>query len=304
MRFVAGVGKTNVDILYGGMPRIPHEGEEIYAKEFSVQLGGGPPATLINVARLDIPVRIQTFLGNDFFSRFAREQYRAYRAEPMNLYDGDGIPVNVTSAVVTARDRAFTSYTDVFDVTDTHRSHALEASRGAAVVLMHEDFIPIYPTLKAGGSILVYDTGWREDMNLDEMQGVFELADWYVPNEMEATRVTGTSSPGAAAKVLSRFFGHVVIKLGSEGCLVRTEGREAIVRSLPNVRAVDTTGAGDAFLAGFVYGLFHGASPLECVLFGNITGATCVESIGCLASYVTEEKLLEKAKQYECLMGR
>ena len=50
--FIAGIGCTNVDILYSGIDRLPNEGEEIYAKHFSLQLGGGVPATLINLGRL------------------------------------------------------------------------------------------------------------------------------------------------------------------------------------------------------------------------------------------------------------
>ena len=52
--FIAGIGCTNVDILYSGIDRLPNEGEEIYAKHFSLQLGGGVPATLINLGRLGI----------------------------------------------------------------------------------------------------------------------------------------------------------------------------------------------------------------------------------------------------------
>jgi len=297
-RFVSGAGKTNVDILYSGMSGVPQEGEEIYAKDFSVQLGGGIPATLINVGRLGVPIHIQTFLGQDLFSRFAEDAFEKSGVTPCNLYSGDRMPVNVTSAVITSRDRAFTSYSDPMTVTDLHVKKVLEASQGAAIVLMQEDFLSIYPTLKASGSVLVYDTGWREDMSLDGMREVLELADWYTPNEMEAMRITRTGSVQDAAAVLSEFFEHVIIKLGAKGCFVRSKGINSIVPAIPGVHAVDTTGAGDAFLAGFVYGLYHGASPLQCALYGNITGAASVEGLGCLSSYVDETELLERSIRY------
>ena len=69
--FVAGAGTTNVDLLYKGMPRLPKLGEEIYCDEFSLQLGGGVPATLINLGRLGLKTRIATQLGDDLYSRFA-----------------------------------------------------------------------------------------------------------------------------------------------------------------------------------------------------------------------------------------
>ncbi|NLO12687.1 MAG: carbohydrate kinase family protein [Clostridiales bacterium] len=296
--FVTGFGSTNVDLLYSGMPRVPQEGEEIYARDFTVQIGGGYPATLVNVGRLGIPARIQTFLGKDMFSRFAKAQYEEDGVIPLNLYTGDRMPVNVTSAVITPRDRAFTSYTDPVEVTDEHRQQVLEASRGAAVALVYRPFLPIYPQLRRAGTLLVYDGGWWEDMRLDNMADILEAVDFYIPNELEAMRVTQATSPGAAARVLAEHFEHVVVKLGGEGCLLYSGGRETVVPPLPGIKAVDTTGAGDAFLAGFVYGLIKGAPLPQAVLYGNITGAACVEKVGALTGFVTEHELLAKAQKY------
>ena len=110
MSFIAGAGLTNVDLLYQNMPKLPAVGEEIYTDRFSLQLGGGLPATLINLGRLGVPTRIATELGNDLFSRFAREQYEQNNVLPENLYHGDGIPVNITSAVILPSDRSFITY--------------------------------------------------------------------------------------------------------------------------------------------------------------------------------------------------
>lgn len=297
MRWVSGFGRTNVDLLYSGMPRVPEEGEEIYAQQFSMQLGGGAPATLINLGRLGVPCRIQTLLGSDQFSAFARQQFMENGVSPHNVYAGDQMPVNLTSAVITPRDRAFISYTDPVSITDDMRNEVLALSRGASVVLMQEDFLPIYPELKRNGAILVYDTGWQSGMSVESMRDVLVEADWYTPNDKEAMLLTGTNSPLAAADVLAEFFDTVVIKLGAEGCLLRHRGKETIVPPMPGVRAVDTTGAGDAFLAGFIYGLYHGAPPETCALYGNITGGTSVTAVGCLAAYVREDALLQKAEE-------
>ena len=298
MRFVAGFGKTNIDLLYGGRMCIPKEGEEIYSEHFMVELGGGTPATLINLSRLGVPVKIHTLLGTDLFSRFALEQFDIFQVKPDNLYRGTKMPVNVTTAVITEVDRAFISYTDQDDIPDLYLESVLNASRGAAVILMHEEFLPIYPELKANGAILVYDTGWRKDMNLHDMKKIFSLADWYTPNDQEAMLVTDTSTPGEAARVLADYFEHVVIKLGNRGCLLRSGNEEFIVRPVPVSQVADTTGAGDAFLAGFVYGLYHHKTPRQCALYGNITGAACIEAMGCLTSYVSEQELLQRAQQY------
>ena len=294
-RFVSGFGKTNVDLLYSGMPRVPQEGEEIYAQGFSMQLGGGIPATLINLGRLGVPGRIQTFLGQDMFSQFARGEFERNGIDPENLYWGGSMAINLTSAIITPGDRAFVSYSDDIPMTADMHQEVLELSRGASIVLMHEDFLDVYLELKREGVTLVYDTGWRDDMSLESMHEVLSLADWYTPNDKEAMKITGTATPLDAARKLSAYFDTVVIKLGADGCLLYKDGKETIVPPMPGVVAVDSTGAGDAFLAGFTYGLFHGADPATCALYGNITGGTSVQAVGCLASYVEEEELLRKA---------
>ena len=65
MDFVGGAGFTNIDLLYQGLSRMPVAGEEIYSKSFDMQLGGGIPATMINLQRLGIPSRVVTFIGED-----------------------------------------------------------------------------------------------------------------------------------------------------------------------------------------------------------------------------------------------
>ena len=110
MEFVGGVGYTNIDLIYSGMDRLPDTGEEVFAKRFEMHLGGGVPATLINTSRLGVPSKILTFVGNDFFSEFAKKSYAEYGAEIINLYQGSGMPVILTSVMVCNQDRSFTSY--------------------------------------------------------------------------------------------------------------------------------------------------------------------------------------------------
>ena len=110
MSFIAGAGITNVDLLYQNMPKLPDVGEEVYTDTFSLQLGGGMPATLINLGRLGVPTRIATELGDDLFSGFAKTQFEKNGVSPCNLYHGDGIPVNITSAVILKNDRSFITY--------------------------------------------------------------------------------------------------------------------------------------------------------------------------------------------------
>lgn len=73
MDFISGAGATNVDLLYQGFDRLAGVGEELYCKDFSLQLGGGLPATLINLGRLGIDTRIATELSTDIFQNLQRQ---------------------------------------------------------------------------------------------------------------------------------------------------------------------------------------------------------------------------------------
>ena len=109
MSFVTGADTINVDLLYSGLPRIPNEGEELFASDFTVRLGGGIPATLLNLHGLNVPVSLQTALGQDIFSGFATAEIKKFGIEPVNFYQGHGIPLNVSTAILTPADRTFVS---------------------------------------------------------------------------------------------------------------------------------------------------------------------------------------------------
>lgn len=302
MSFAAGAGNVNVDLLFTGLPRVPREGEELFSRGFSLQMGGGPPATLINLAGLGVPARIQTALGGDMFSDFARRMFHENGVDPVNLYAGSGIPLNITAALITPGDRTFVSYTEGEQPTDAQIEMVYEASRGAKVVQMSLGYLPAYRRLKEEGSILVFDTGWDENMSLESYRDYLELADYYTPNQKEALQITGEATPSAAARVLERFFDKVIVKLDKDGCLIRENGQERIIPNLP-VQYQDATGAGDAFLAGLMYGIYHEYSFAQSVLFGNITGGKCVTGVGCLTERCDEAELLQTAEKYQDLLG-
>ncbi|MGN1007786.1 MAG: carbohydrate kinase family protein [Butyricicoccus sp.] len=300
--FVSGAGNTNVDLIFSGLPRLPGEGEELYAQGFTLQMGGGVPATLINLGRLGVPTRIQTMLGRDMFSDFARRMFSQNHVQPVNLYQGDKIPLNVTAAMLTPGDRTFVSFSDCIPVTDEMRQTVYEASRGARVAEMHVGYLDVYRELKKDGTILVFDTGWEDDLSLEKYRDYLELADYYTPNQKEALKITGTATPSAAAAVLADYFDRVIIKLDKDGCLIRENGKTARIPNIPEYVHQDSTGAGDAFLAGLLYGLYYGYNFEESILFGNITGGKCITGTGCLAAFCTEAELLETAEKYRSLL--
>lgn len=293
--FVAGVGSTNIDLLYSALPKLPAEGEEVYSQAFSLQLGGGIPATLMHLGRLGIPTKLATELGDDLFSSYAKTQYAQNGVTPVNLYSGQAMPLNVSTAMITANDRTFVSYGHGNPhATPETLDAALNLCRGAKIVLMQTgEFLPVYQQLKAEGAILVFDCGWDEAMSIEHYLPYLQLADYYTPNQKEACKITGTATPQEAANVLSTYFEHVLVKLDKDGCLGSVRGELFQIPPVSQGAAIDSTGAGDAFLAGFVYGLFHEYAFADCLLLGNLTGGKCVTEVGCLAASLNEAELLK-----------
>ena len=79
--------------------------------------------------------------------------------------------------------------------------------------------------------------------------------------------------------------------------MLQTAEGTQVIPPMQGVVAVDSTGAGDAFMSGFMYGLYHDYPLDQCIRFGNVTGGTCVQGVGCLTKYVNEQQLLEKAAE-------
>lgn len=295
MSFIAGAGATNVDLLYEDMPKIPDVGEEIYTDKFSCQLGGGLPATLINIGRLGIESKIATELGGDMFSAFASEQYKKNIVEPMNIYKGSSIPLNITSAIILKDDRSFITYgKGSIEPDDEAKESFYNMAHGAKICLMQTGgFIEVYKKLKSEGTLMVLDMGWDENMSVEKYSDLLDTADIYTPNRKEALRITGAANENDAADALKKYFDRVIVKVDKDGCIGIDNGERFFVKSVEKFKNKDSTGAGDAFLAGLCYGLFYDYPLKDCIEFGNITGGKAVTAVGALSAYVTEKELLK-----------
>lgn len=295
MSFIAGAGATNVDLLYENMPKIPDVGEEIYTDKFSCQLGGGLPATLINIGRLGIESKIATELGGDMFSAFASEQYKKNNVEPMNIYKGSSIPLNITSAIILKDDRSFITYgKGSIEPDDEAKESFYNMAHGAKICLMQPGgFIEVYKKLKSEGTLMVLDMGWDENMSVEKYSDLLDTADIYTPNRKEALRITGAANENDAADALKKYIDRVIVKVDKDGCIGIDNGERFFVKSVEKFKNKDSTGAGDAFLAGLCYGLFYDYPLKDCIEFGNITGGKAVTAVGALSAYVTEKELLK-----------
>jgi ribokinase len=292
--FVVGLGIVNIDIIYSGTPRWPSEGEEVFSSGFDIQLGGGQAATLINLRRLGVPVRLGTYLGSDQLSEFAGGQLSAAGLPFVNLYAGPGSPLTVTSIVSTARDRTFVSYRPPAAEFELGEAEVYELYRGCSVAYISLGYDEVWKRLKREGAVIVLDSAWRDDLSMDLYEEAFGYVDYFTPNDKEAAAITGLADPYEAIAALGDRLRSPIVKLGSEGCLYSEGGVITRVPAAARFPRVDATGAGDAFLSGLIYGIVKGRCVGDAVRMGVLTGGKCVSGIGCLSEYLDEAALLRE----------
>jgi ribokinase len=117
-----------------------------------------------------------------------------------------------------------------------------------------------------------------------------------IPNAGELKLLTGEDNyEKGAERLLAEGVKIVAVKLGRKGCYVTNGQEEHLVPSL-KVQVVDTTGAGDAFSAGFIYGLTTNQSLKKCGEIGNFVASRCITRIGARNGLPTLRELKQAIK--------
>jgi sugar/nucleoside kinase (ribokinase family) len=298
MSFVAGFGIANVDFLFGHMPRVPRPGEEIYSKSFSRQLGGGPVATMIQLARLNVPVRLATYVGSGDQSAFVREQLAQNRVPFVNMHGSrEAEPLTVSCIISCPEDRALVSYRPPAEAFRVSEDTVYQFYKGAKVAYVPLEHATLCKRLKQEGAVVVMDSFWDDELCMAWYEDVLPYVDYFTPNEKEALKITGAASVEEALERLSERLPIAMVKLSEKGCAIRKNGATEYIPGVP-VPYVDATGAGDAFLAGLLYGIFYGCKPEDSVRLGNITGANAVTRIGCLTAEMNRNQMLSQMEKH------
>jgi sugar/nucleoside kinase (ribokinase family) len=118
------------------------------------------------------------------------------------------------------------------------------------------------------------------EANLDFLKRIVrDHVDVVFANEEEARAFTGHIDPRQALDSIARLCETAVVKIGDKGSLISLRGQKCEVGVIP-VRCLDTTGAGDLYAAGFLYGLVNGLSPESCGSAGSLLAGKVIEEAG------------------------
>ena len=157
--------------------------------------------------------------------------------------------------------------------------------------IIHE----VLSAAKANGQIIVADTKLPNFrfLKLEDIRESLPLIDYITPNEDEARYLSGKEEPEEMADVFLSFgIKNVIIKLGGKGCFFKND-TESFLLPPCNIIAVDATGAGDNFVAGFTSEILCGATNKDALRFANACGAICTTAVGSATALKSREQVVE-----------
>lgn len=148
-------------------------------------------------------------------------------------------------------------------------------------------------TLKSADVSVSLDTNWDPTERWDaELISLLGLVDLFLPNAAEACAIARCDDVTEAARILAREASTVVVKLGAEGALLARAGQVEVDPGFP-LTPVDTTGAGDAFNAGFLRGWLTQTGAPGCLRLANAVAALTTQALGAVPAQPDFERTID-----------
>jgi sugar/nucleoside kinase (ribokinase family) len=298
---VTVVGEIYIDHVMSGFETWPGPGEEVTTEHYTREIGGGCATTACGLSRLGKSVNLVGIIGDDD-TPWLERRLADFGVTAQGLRRIAG-PTGVTLSVSTREDRSFFTHIGV------NRRLSEELLRPDTLVSLtrarHVHFampLPralaatILPALTEANCTSSLDVGYQPAWLTDEANhATCRAVDYLLPNEKEAALLSGGETPAdffAFARKLQMRSG--ILKLGARGAMsdvVGDAGSGPIAVSPPKVVAIDSTGSGDAFDAGFIDALLEGANEEERLRRACICGALSTRVPGALGGLPNREEL-------------
>jgi sugar/nucleoside kinase (ribokinase family) len=308
---VLSAGILVVDHLSTPIARLPRAGELVLCDRLPLAIGGCAANVAIDLARVGVRAGVVGCVGRDPFGQFLIDRLAADGIETSGVRMLDGVDTSGTLIInVTGEDRRFIHSAGANAVIQA--SHIpLERLRQAKVfyvggyLLMPElerpgALVELFRQARAAGVKTVLDVvvpGSGD--HWPKFEQLLVETDVFLPNEDEAALITGYADPlDQAARFRDAGAGTVVITRGERGTLLMSNDRRLRTGTYPS-EFVGGTGAGDAFVAGYIAGLLAGEDAIGCVKWGAALGASCVRSISATESVFTREEAIAFMRQHD-----
>jgi ribokinase len=297
------VGSSMVDLL-SYLERFPAAGETIFGRSFSMGFGGKGANQAVMAALLGAKVSIVNCVATDVFGDLTVKNFEGFGIDVRRVDRVEGTYSGVASIWVEpdGQNRIVLGAGANEALTPGRVDRAFDELPGPRVVLCQFE-VPQPAIVRAfergretgATNILNPGPGAPLDPRLPE------LTDWLLPNETEFAIIAGLSEETTDTAKLSPVVAwmaeametNVVVTLGERGALLHVPGSGAEARRIraPEVEAVDTTGAGDAFAGAFAYAVSREADPVRAVEFACAVAGESVTRPGTQVSYPRGEAL-------------
>jgi sugar/nucleoside kinase (ribokinase family) len=277
--FVSGV--VFLDIVFTGLPRLPDPGEEAWAPGM-----GSSPGGIANLAvaasRLGLDTGLGAAFSTDVYGEFCCRTLGAQEGidlAPSRRFDDWHSPVTVSLAY--DRDRSMITHGHPTPVQPDGLVGELPAAR-AAFGSVTTERQPWVRHAKDAGTLVFADVGWDASAEWSaQALDVLDDCHAFLPNAVEAMHYTRSASPREALSRLADRVPLAVVTCGSDGALAIDADTGAVVsaRAVP-VDALDPTGAGDVFTAGFIAATLWELPLHQRLAFANLVAALSVRHFG------------------------
>lgn len=296
---IAVVGSCNMDI-YSWTNRLPEPGETVIGERYWIGMGGKGANQAVAACRLGAEVSMVSRVGDDMFGRQMIETLQGYGVDCATIFVDqkagsgvalvvvDKVPENVIVVIPGANMCIAPGDVD-----------AATARIQSADVLMLQLEIPLdtieqaLDIARAAGTYCILNPAPARSLP----ESILRKAQLLTPNQNEAkilTSVPADTLEGAEAAgraMLEMGAQAVIITLGPGGALLVRPGECAHIEGIPIADAVDTTGAGDAFMGGLAVAIAEGKTLTEAICFANTTAALSTRRPGAMPSMPTRPEV-------------
>ena len=286
MSDVTILGIFVADISFSG-DKIPISGETILGDNYNIGPGGKGCNQAIAIARLGGKVNFISKLGDDNYGKLAITNLKKDNVNISNVIVSKKYKTGVAGIHVD-RNTGKNSITVVRGAPETLTVEEINTNIiTQSKIFLTQLEIPLNVTLhclkkaKDSGLINILNPAPACKLSND----FFNLIDYFTPNENEAEFYTGIKinderdARESAKKLINMGIKNVIITLGEKG-LFYSNGIEEIYIKANKVKAIDTTGAGDAFNGGFSFALLNGKKIKYCLEFANKVAGLSTTKLG------------------------
>ncbi len=291
------VGSANVD-LTTFTDAFPRPGETIFGREFHLGFGGKGAnqavAARLCVARVSMVARV----GDDLFGPATIENFKARGIDTSHVKITKGVSSGVAPIFVDSEGQnrilVVKGANDALVPADVDAAGELLRNADCIVMQLEIPLETMYYALRVArehGIRTILNPAPGQRLDLERLRD----ADYVIPNETEAEALSGLSvsslheARAAAVQLLRNGLRRVIVTLGANGALLASD--ETLQHVAPYaVEAVDSTGAGDAFIGSFACFLAAGCEEREAIERANVYAALSTLGIGTQSSFVTAER--------------